>query len=274
MRKPKPPRLYFSLRSPFSWMAVKQLEERLPNAHEVLEYVPFFEPDEKSAAALAEQGGEWHYVAMSKAKHLYILQDTKRLAAKHRYDMRWPIDVDPLCWELPHLAWIKARHLGVHRPYYDAVMAARWERGEDICRVDVLTRVCEDAGLDAAALVAAADDDDIRAEGVSALMRIYSDDVFGVPYFTVGRQRFWGLDRLEDFLAALTAATGVEVAPASRTPEEHRMTGTLTAPATGAEQETRPLVDADRDPDPLEGVPAELIERAGALDVDTAGGCG
>jgi len=201
----KPPRLYFSLRSPFSWMAVRQLEERLPNADELIEYIPFFEPDPATMAALEARGGAFHYVQMSKAKHLYILADTKRLAARFGYQMKWPIDVDPW-WELPHLAWLRARELGVHRAYYQAVMAARWERGENICEPDVLLGICQDAGLPAADLVAAPDDPRLREQGVEALMQIYLHDVFGVPYFTVGRHRFWGLDRLDDFLAALDQA--------------------------------------------------------------------
>lgn len=205
MRPQKPPRLYFSLRSPFSWMAIRQLEERIPNAHEIIEYVPFFEPDAQSLAALVEQGGKFHYVAMSKAKHLYILNDTKRLAAKFGYDMKWPIDIDPW-WELPHLAWFQAKDLGVHKRFYDAVMAARWERGEDICEPEVLRRICRDAGLDADVLVAAPSDPEIRQRGVQALMDVYHDDVFGVPYFKFGRHRFWGLDRLDDFIEALKSS--------------------------------------------------------------------
>ncbi|GGO79928.1 2-hydroxychromene-2-carboxylate isomerase [Wenjunlia tyrosinilytica] len=202
----KPPRLYFSLRSPFSWMAVRQLEERLPNAQELIEYVPFSEPDAASAAALEAAGGEFHYVAMSKAKHLYILNDTKRLAAKHGYAMKWPIDKGDEWWDLPHLAWFKARELGVQSEYYAAVMAARWERGENICDPGLLRRVCDDAGLPGAALVAAPDEAHIREQGLRALMQIYEDDIFGVPYFKVGRHRFWGLDRLDDFLPALEQA--------------------------------------------------------------------
>ena len=201
----KRPRIYFSLRSPFSWMAVRQLEQRLPEAHDILEWVPFFEPDERSAAALRERGGEFHYVAMSKAKHLYILQDTKRLAQRFGYQMKWPIDVDPW-WELPHLAWIQAKRDGVHREFYHAVMAARWERGENICEPEVLHRIVTDAGLSPGSLLGAVDDPEIRDLGLQALMEIYVDDVFGVPYFKVGRQGFWGLDRLDDFLAALDAA--------------------------------------------------------------------
>lgn len=202
----KPPRLYFSLRSPFSWMAVRQLEERLPNAQDLIEYIPFSEPDPVSAAALEAAGGEFHYVAMSKAKHLYILNDTKRLAAKFGYTMKWPIDKGDEWWDLPHLAWFKAKELGVHNEYYAAVISARWERGENICDPELLLRICDDAGLDGAALVAAPGEEHIRAQGLRALMDIYEDDIFGVPYFKVGRHRFWGLDRLDDFLPALDQA--------------------------------------------------------------------
>ncbi|MDJ0346533.1 hypothetical protein QMK19_33075 [Streptomyces sp. H10-C2] len=35
-----------------------------------------------------------------------------------------------------------------------------------------------------------------------------------------------------------------------------------------------PLVDTAWGADPLDGIPQELLERPGAMDVDTAGGCG
>ena len=233
----RPPRLYFSFRSPFSWMALRRLEERLPDAPERIEYVPYWDPDEKMAAALEERGSGFHYTQMSKAKHLYILQDTKRLAQRFGYAMTWPIDVDPW-WDLPHLAWLKAKETGVHRELYAAVSAARWERGENVCESDVLHAVLTKAGLDADALVAAGTDEEIRARGADALAAAYDDDVFGIPYFKAGRHRFWGLDRLDGFLDALA--------------------GTLPA--------------ADRPP--LEGIPVAVQERVGAYDFDEAGGCG
>ena len=236
------PRLYFSLRSPFSWMAVWQLEERIPNADEHIEYIPFFEPDAESAKALEELGGVFHYVQMSKAKHLYILNDTKRLAAKFGYQMKWPVDIDPW-WELPHLAWIKAKQLGVQREFYQAVTRARWERGEDICEVDVLRPVLEDAGLPVEPLLTAPSDPGIRAAGVHALLNVYNDDVFGVPYFKWGTQKFWGLDRLADFLAVFE-------------------------PTLHENDPVPPTAD------PLAGIPTTALAAVGSFDKDTAGGCG
>jgi 2-hydroxychromene-2-carboxylate isomerase len=236
-RAKRPPRLYFSFRSPFSWMALRRLEERLPAAPELIEYVPYWDPDEKMAAALDERGSGFHYTQMSKAKHLYILQDTKRLAQRHGYPMTWPIDVDPW-WDLPHLAWLRAKAAGEHRELYAAVCAARWERGENVCEPEVLHAACTAAGLDADALVAAGTDDEVRSRGLDALSAAYDDDVFGIPYFKLGRHRFWGLDRLDGFLDALT--------------------GTVEVPAR----------------DPLEGVPVAVREQVGVYDFDEAGGCG
>ncbi|MGV9853793.1 DsbA family protein [Streptomyces sp. NPDC003442] len=239
------PRLYFNLRSPFSWMGLKRLEERFPQAPEVIEYYPYWDPDEKTRAALEERDSGFHYTQMSKAKHLYILQDTKRLSTRFGYTMSWPVDIDPW-WEVPHLAWLKARHLGREREIYAAVTAARWERGENICDTEVLHRVAEAAGFDGDEMVAAVHDPALRAEGVAALAAAYDDDVFGIPYFKVGRHRFWGLDRVDSFLDELIPAlrkAGVDVA--------------------------EPVAESADDQ-----MPAALLERVGGYDSDSAGGCG
>ncbi|PWI06380.1 disulfide bond formation protein DsbA [Streptomyces sp. NWU339] len=240
----RPPRLYFNLRSPFSWMGLKRLEERFPQAPEVIEYYPYWDPDDKTRAALEDRDSGFHYTQMSKAKHLYILQDTKRLSARFGYKMAWPVDIDPW-WEVPHLAWLKARHLGRERDFYKAVTEARWERGENICDPRVLHRIAEAAGFDGDEMVAAVDDAELRAEGVDALAAAYDDDVFGIPYFKVGRHRFWGLDRVDAFLDELIPALKKAGVP-------------MTEPAEP---------DADQ-------VPAALLDRVGAYDSDSAGGCG
>jgi len=227
------PRVHFSFRSPYSWMAIERLLRVLPDAHETIQFVPYWDPDPLTECALRESGGEFHYVQMSKAKHLYLLQDTKRLARRLGFTMRWPIDVDPW-WEVPHLAFLKARQLGAEAPFYAAACAARWERGENICDPAVIAGVGDAIGLDGAALATATDDPGIRAEALDCLLLAYTDDIFGIPYFRVGRHRFWGIDRLDDFLAELL-------------PEA-----------------------ADEPP----GVAGEVPVAVGGYDTDTAGGCG
>jgi 2-hydroxychromene-2-carboxylate isomerase len=201
----RPPRLYFSFRSPYSWMAVERLRRSVPDLFGRFDVVPYWDPDAVTAAVLAERGAELPYQPMSKAKHLYVLGDTKRAAARLGLPMAWPVDVDPW-WELPHLAWVAARRQGQAERCYDVLVRARWGTGADICDPDVFRKVCADAGLDAAALAAAPDRAEIRAEGVQALVAAYEDDVFGVPYLRLGRHRFWGLDRVDAFLEELARA--------------------------------------------------------------------
>jgi len=234
-------RAFFAFRSPFSWMAIHRLRTLVPSVATAIEFIPYWEPDVLTSKALAQRGIEFHYTPMSKAKHLYILHDTKRLADRFELHMKWPVDVNSW-WEVPHLGWLKACRLGLETPFYDAVVAARWEQGANICNPDVIRGIARSVGLDAEAIAGAVDDPDIREEGMICLARAYEDDIFGVPYFRLGKHRFWGLDRLDAFLEVL-----------------------------------RPRIDACNEPataEPLEGIPPTLRSTVGAFDTDTAGGCG
>ncbi len=204
-RKPlKPPKLYFSFRSPYSWLTMRRLRAAVPNVLETFDVYPYWDPDQRTSAELAEAGGEFHYAQMSRAKHLYILMDTKRLAQAEGVPMAWPIDVDPF-WELPHLGWLRARAAGKANEFYDAVIEARWGRGENICEPEVLTSCAEQAGLDPVSIVDAHLDDAIRKEGTGCLYQAYLDDIFAVPYLKWGQHRFWGLDRVDAFLRVFQA---------------------------------------------------------------------
>jgi 2-hydroxychromene-2-carboxylate isomerase len=233
------PRLYFSFRSPYTWMTVERLLERVPDAHERIDFVPYWDPDPQTEQALHERSAGFHYQQMSKAKHLYILHDTKRLAATLGLPMRWPVDLAPW-WELPHLAWLRARDLGRGAQFYRAVTDARWLRGADICAPDTIRAAAAEAGLDGEELVAAPHDPTLRQAGVDCLVAAYEDDVFGIPYFRLGRHRFWGYDRLDAFLE-------------------------LFLPTVGREQPAPPAPD---------GVPGPVLARVGSYDRDTPGGCG
>ncbi|MFI6042477.1 2-hydroxychromene-2-carboxylate isomerase [Nocardia sp. NPDC051321] len=194
-------RLYFSFRSPYSWMAVEKLARALPGAYEQLEFVPYWDPDQRTEEDLRARDAEFHYVPMSKAKHLYVLIDTKRMAERLGLPIHWPIDRDPW-WEVPHLAWLAARRRGRPHSFYRAVVTARWIRGENICDPEVIRGLAVQTGLDGDELVGAVHAADLRAEGADCLARAYDDDIFGVPYLRLGRQRFWGLDRVDQFIEA------------------------------------------------------------------------
>ena len=201
----KPPRLYFSFRSPRSWLAVRRLVERWPQAPDAITFIPHWIPNDGMRATLRSADSAFLDTPISRAKHEYLLADTNRLVHRLGYKMVWPADVD-VNWEAAHLGWLYARHHGRGWEFYQAAVCARWERGENISDPAVLTRIAMDAEVDPGGAVAAAGDPGLRDEALRALAGAYDEDIFAVPYFLVGRHRFWGLERLDGFLDALSAA--------------------------------------------------------------------
>ncbi|NYT96274.1 2-hydroxychromene-2-carboxylate isomerase [Salinispora sp. H7-4] len=203
-RSQRPPRFYFSLRSPYSYLAYRDLLTHHPQVAARLEWVPFFEPDQRSLAMLAEAGGSFPYTPMSRQKHHYILQDARRLATARGLSLTWPVDRDPV-WEVPHLAYLAARRHGLGPAFIAQAARTRWEQGRDICDRKVVAEMATVLGLDGDELAGAAEDAVLRVEGVQALLAVDRDGVFGVPFFVHRRQKFWGVDRLPAFLEALGA---------------------------------------------------------------------
>jgi 2-hydroxychromene-2-carboxylate isomerase len=196
------PRFYFSFRSPYSWIGARLLQERVDHTRTPVEYIPYWDPDERTQSLLKARGAGFIYTPMPRQKHLYLLQDIKRLASQLGYTLAWPVDRHPW-WELPHLGYLVARRQGRERPYLNAVYRARWERGIDICVPENIGLAAADAGIDADAVVRAPADAAIREEGAVALQRAWRDGVFGIPFYINGVDKFWGIDRFDSFVSSL-----------------------------------------------------------------------
>lgn len=198
----KRPRFYFSLRSPYSWLAYRELLDRYPDVADLVSWVPFWEPDAASSALLAELGGEFPYSTMSRAKSLYVLQDVKRLATARGLSFRWPVDRAPV-WEIPHLGYLVAERAGLGREYVELAYRARWEEGRNICDPSTVASIGSALGLPPDEVAGASSDPELRAAGALILLQICRDGVFGVPFFVSGFNRFWGMERLSSFVSSL-----------------------------------------------------------------------
>lgn len=196
------PRGYFSFRSPYSWLAFHDLSRRRPEVAQQIEWRPFWEPDASFAAALDVAGAEFPYTPMHRAKHLYILRDVRRLARQRNLQVSWPADHETW-WEPSHLFWFLADEAGRGLDYLDAIYTARWIDGQDICLPEVVAQAARRGGIDCDDPRAVMADPEIRAKALAALHDVYHDDVFGVPLFVIRREKYWGLDRLRDFLVHL-----------------------------------------------------------------------
>lgn len=99
---------------------------------------------------------------------------------------------------------VAAQHLGCFMPYVEAIMCAMWEKEINVGDPDAVRSVLDNAGLDCAALLAKADDPDVKAELVANTDKAAERGAFGVPTFFVGTEMFWGKERMgqvEDALA-------------------------------------------------------------------------
>jgi 2-hydroxychromene-2-carboxylate isomerase len=210
---------YFSFRSPYSWLGYRDLMDHHPDVARVVEWRPFWEPDEESLRLLKEADGAFPYVDMSRAKSLYILQDVRRLAVRRGLSFTWPVDRKP-CWEVAHLAYLVAARLGAGPRFIAAAYRSRWEQGLDISDPATIAAIAVELGLDPRVLSTASEDPSVRLDGLRALEAIDADGVFGVPFFIRGRDKFWGVDRLPDFVAAVRASGAVPDQPHAQPPEE------------------------------------------------------
>lgn len=79
-------------------------------------------------------------------------------------------------------------------------LRARWAEERDIADPATLREIARHAGLDADALAAREASPDIAAAYEASTQRAIDAEVFGVPWYVVQGEPFWGQDRL-DFLA-------------------------------------------------------------------------
>ena len=101
---------------------------------------------------------------------------------------------------------VAAQHLGCFMHYVEAIMTAMWERGLNTGDLDVVRKVLEDSGLDSAAILAKADDPEVKAELAANTEKAADRGAFGVPTFFVGPDMYWGKERLGQVEDALTAS--------------------------------------------------------------------
>ncbi len=98
---------------------------------------------------------------------------------------------------------VAAQHLGCFMPYVETIMTAMWEDGANTGDPVVVKNVLDEAGLDSAALLAMADDADVKAELAANTERAAARGAFGVPTFFVDGEMFWGKERLAQVSEAL-----------------------------------------------------------------------
>jgi hypothetical protein len=63
------PRIYFSLRSPFSWISLHAIEATRPEVLQTSELLQFWDPAPETLQALQALGGDYHHTQIAPRQH-------------------------------------------------------------------------------------------------------------------------------------------------------------------------------------------------------------
>lgn len=88
-------------------------------------------------------------------------------------------------------------------PAIEAMMDGMWVDGLKLDEPELVQSRLDDAGLNGAAMVAKAQDPEVKAALITETEAAVARGAFGVPTFYVGDEMFWGKERLAQVEAAL-----------------------------------------------------------------------
>jgi 2-hydroxychromene-2-carboxylate isomerase len=193
-------RFYFSFRSPYAWLAAERLESDLGDLRMPIELLPIY-----------PTSGQLLNATSIPEKMAYLVQDVARLARERGLTLRFPSPADP-DWSLSHAAFLHVQRnaAGEAPRFMLEAFRKRWSEGLDLGEDAVIADAARGAGLDPAAVVAAAHSAELRAEVSTGWQRaIERDRIFGVPSFIYAGKLYWGQDRMHFVRNAVIRKSGM-----------------------------------------------------------------
>lgn len=183
---------FFAPISPFTYLAGGRLEEVAARHGATVRYIPI------DAPALFPRTGGQVLAERHESRKAYRLQELRRGAKKQGVPILMPppfFPVNPAPASYAIIAAAKAGGgdlAGLARAFPRAV----WAEGRNIAEDEVVKEILAAHGFDPGVadryMLAAAE------TYANNLEEAVSRGVFGVPFYIVGDERFWGQDRLED----------------------------------------------------------------------------
>jgi 2-hydroxychromene-2-carboxylate isomerase len=141
-----------------------------------------------------------------KGKVAYEMLEIRRFVARNRIDRfrlnpHFPVNTLMLMRGL-----VAAREAGLEAAFLEMGLKGMWEDGLKLDDPEVLKRTIDAAGLDGARLLAAAQTDPVKQKLADNTAKAVERGVFGLPAFFVGKEMFWGKERLGQVEEAVRAA--------------------------------------------------------------------
>ncbi|HEY5006481.1 MAG TPA: 2-hydroxychromene-2-carboxylate isomerase [Caulobacteraceae bacterium] len=101
---------------------------------------------------------------------------------------------------------VAAQRLGVFDAYAEAVFHHMWEAPKKMDDPEVIAAALTESGLDAATLMAATEDPEVKQALLDNTTKAFEAGAFGSPSFLVDGELYFGKDRLRDVEEAIAGA--------------------------------------------------------------------
>jgi len=190
-----PPRVidfWFDLGSNYSYLSALRMGHLAQQAGVAVRWQPFL-----LGPIFASFGWSTSPFVLQPQKGAYVWEDMRRQCAKYGFPWQRP-SVFP---RNAVLATRVALH-GAREPWIDdfvkAMMRANFARDEDIASEAKVVDALHELALPATAILAACQAEANRPKLRAQTERAMALGIFGAPTFFVGRDMFWGNDRLDD----------------------------------------------------------------------------
>ena len=193
----------FDFASPNAYLAYRALPPILERTGARLEIIPcllggIFKATGNTAPMVA--------FAPVRGKLEYESLELRRFVAKHRLDKFRLNPHFPVNSLMLMRGFIASHEAGVETAYLEMGLRGMWEDGLKLDDPEALARAIDAAGLNSASLLAAAQTEPVKKKLADNTAKAVERGVFGIPTFFVGKEMFFGKERLAQVEEAVAAA--------------------------------------------------------------------
>jgi 2-hydroxychromene-2-carboxylate isomerase len=189
---------YFDLGSPATYLAYTQLPKICEQTDSQLIYIPFLLGGIFKATGNASP-------ATIPAKGRYMFQDLDRYAKRYgvplKFNPHFPINTLML---MRAVTGMQLRHPQRFQAFIDCLFHALWVEGRSLDDLATVASVLTQNGFDPNEVLALTADEEVKATLKDNTEKAVQRGVFGAPSMFVDNQLFFGQDRLDFVLEALS----------------------------------------------------------------------
>ncbi len=193
--KPVKVEFLFDFGSPNAYLCHKVIPLIEARTGAVFEYVPILLG---GLFKLANNRAPGEAFAGIPNKQAYDRLEITRFVARHSLSRYKPNPFFPVNTLKIMRGACAAQKLGCLEPYVDVVFAAMWEDGKNMDDVPVITATLAASGLDSEKIMALSQDSEVKAMLLRNTQSAHDHGAFGSPSFLIGRELWFGKDRLRD----------------------------------------------------------------------------